>query len=111
MRLSSSSLVMESARTSCSERSAKRFTGAPVLFRTTIKNGCGLAMRKKKCPEGRRGTASSGSEACRPQCLAVRHRRERGRDVRVTQVYRGAPNESPLAIEEINEKGKHGSHR
>src|ERR1044072_7579315 len=111
MRLSSSSLVMARARTSCSERSAKRFTKA-TLFRTTKNNEPRLTMRKEiGAPEGAPCDDRLGREACRPRYLAVRNRGQRGRNIGVAEVYGRAPMESPLAVEEIDEKGKHGGHR
>ena len=46
-----------------------------------------------------------------PAILAVGHWRKRGCNVGVAEVYGRAPMESPLAVEEIDEKGKHGGHR
>src|SRR3954447_10702655 len=112
MRLSSSSFVMASARTSCSERSAKRFTAAS-LFRTTINKEQGRAMRQKKSapPKGRRATTGLGGRLVARNTLAVRDRRKRSRDKGIAKVDGRAPMESPLALEEIDEKGKHGGHR
>src|SRR3954469_15515247 len=112
MRLSSSSLVIASARTSCSERSAKRFTAAS-LFRTTINKEAGRAMRQKKStpPKGRRATTGLGGRLVARNTLAVRDRRKRSRDKGIAKVNGRAPMGSPLALEEIDEKGKHGGHR
>src|ERR1043165_6349573 len=111
MRLSSSSLVIASASTSCSERSAKRFTGI-VLFRTTINNETEQTMCKRN-RRPRRGAVrrQAWEGGLSPANSRVRNRGQGGRDIGVAQVDGRAPMESPLALEEIDEKGKHGGHR
>src|SRR4051812_15055846 len=85
---------------------------ASVLFRTTIKNGRGLAMRKRnRRPRGGAVRRQAWKGGLSPANLAVRNRRKRGGDIGVAQVHAGAPNEGPLAVEKIDEKGKHGGHR
>src|SRR5436305_5667956 len=82
------------------------------MFRTTIKGGLVLAMRKnKQRPRGGAVRHQAWEERPSPANLTVGNRRECGRDIRVAQVDGWAPVESPLAGEEIDEKGKHGGHR
>src|SRR3954451_3268779 len=113
MRLSSSSLVMASARTSCSERSAKRFTRGSSLFRMTINKEARLTMRQKNRRPRRGAVRRQAWEGglSPANTLAVRNGRKRSRNIGVAKVDGRAPMESPLALEEIDEKGKHGGHR
>src|SRR5438067_1533928 len=110
MRLSSSSLVIASARTSCSVRSEKRFTAAPSLFRMTINNETTLTTRKRK-RRPRRGAVrwQAWEESVPSANLTVRHRGERSRHVRVAQVHGRAPAEGPLVPEQVDDEGE-GEH-
>src|SRR5689334_16525731 len=69
-------------------------------------------MRKRnRRPRGGAVRRQAWEGGLSPAISGVRNWRERGRDIGVAEVHGGAPMEGPLAVEEIDEKGKHGGHR